>query len=48
MEYVEGETIKKKIQSGQMSMDEVLNIANQTAEALQEPHGHDIIHWVNL
>ena len=44
MEYVEGETVKKKIQSGQMSMDEVLNIATQTAEALQEAHEHDIIH----
>ena len=44
MEYVEGETVKKKIQSGQMPMDEVLNIAAQTAEALQEAHEHDIIH----
>jgi serine/threonine protein kinase len=44
MEYVEGETVKKKIQSGQMSMDEVLNIAIQTAEGLQEAHEHDIIH----
>jgi len=45
MEYVEGETVKKKIQSEQMSINEVLNIANQTAEALQEAHEHDIIHW---
>jgi Tol biopolymer transport system component/predicted Ser/Thr protein kinase len=44
MEYVEGETIKNKIQSGQMSMDEVLNIAAQVAEALQEAHERDIIH----
>ena len=44
MEYVEGETVKKKIQSGQMSMDDVLNIATQTAEALQEAHEHDVIH----
>ena len=44
MEYVEGETVKKKIQSGQMSMDDVMNIATQTAEALQEAHEHDIIH----
>jgi serine/threonine protein kinase/tetratricopeptide (TPR) repeat protein len=44
MEYVEGETVKKKIQSGQISMDEVLNIATQTAEALQEAHEHDITH----
>jgi serine/threonine protein kinase len=27
MEYVEGETVKKKIQSRQMSIDEVLDIA---------------------
>jgi serine/threonine protein kinase len=44
MEYVEGETVKKKIQSSQMSIDEVLNIAAQVAEALQEAHEHDIIH----
>jgi serine/threonine protein kinase len=44
MEYVEGETVKKKIQSGQISMDDVLNIAVQVAEALQEAHEHDIIH----
>jgi len=44
MEYVEGETVKKKIQSGQMPMDEVLNIATQTVEALQEAHEHDITH----
>ncbi len=44
MEYVEGETVKKKIQSGQMSMDEVLNIATQTAEALQEALEHEITH----
>ena len=44
MEYVEGETVKKKIHSGQMSMDEVSNIAAQVAEALQEAHELDIIH----
>jgi len=44
MEYVEGETVKKKIQSRQISMDDVLNIAVQVAEALQEAHEHDIIH----
>jgi serine/threonine protein kinase len=43
MEYIQGETVKKKIQSGQMSMDEVLNIAAQVAEALQEAHEHDSI-----
>ncbi|MFZ5519293.1 MAG: protein kinase domain-containing protein [Candidatus Zhuqueibacterota bacterium] len=44
MEYVEGETIKTKIQSGRLSMDEVLNIAMQIAEALHEAHEHEIIH----
>jgi len=43
-QYVEVETVKKKIQSDKMPMDEVLNIAEQTAEALQETHEHDIIH----
>jgi serine/threonine protein kinase len=28
-----------------MSLDEVLNIAAQTAGTLQEAHEHNIIHW---
>jgi len=44
MEYVEGETVKKKIQAGQMSMNEVLNTVVQVADALQEAHEHDITH----
>jgi serine/threonine protein kinase len=44
MEYVEGETVKKKIQSGQMPLDEVVDMAAQTAEALKQAHEHDIVH----
>ncbi|MFX0202728.1 MAG: protein kinase [Candidatus Hodarchaeota archaeon] len=44
MEYVEGQTVKEKVKSGPLPMDEVLDIATQTAEALKEAHEHDIIH----
>jgi len=44
MEYIEGHTVKQKIRSGEMPIDEVLSIAAQVAEALQEAHEHDITH----
>ena len=36
MEYVEGETIKKKIQSGPISIDEIMNIAAQVGSGAAE------------
>lgn len=44
MEFVEGQTVKEKVKPGPLPMDEVLDIAAQTAEALKEAHKHDIIH----
>jgi serine/threonine protein kinase len=44
MEYVEGQTVREKLKSNSLPMDEVQNIAAQTAEALKEAHEHDIVH----
>ncbi len=44
MEYVSGETLRQKIAQGPMSVDEVLDIAVQVAEALQAAHQKGIIH----
>ena len=44
MEYVEGKTLREKVKSDLLPMDEVLDIATQTAEALKEAHDNDLIH----
>jgi serine/threonine protein kinase/predicted Zn-dependent protease len=44
MEYVQGKNLKQKIASGPLEIEEVLNIAVQAAEGLQEAHEKGIIH----
>jgi dienelactone hydrolase/predicted Ser/Thr protein kinase len=44
MEYVEGQTLKERIDRGPLKTEEVLNIAIQVAEGLEEAHKKDIIH----
>ncbi len=44
MEFVEGLTLKEKVKSGHLPIEEVRNIAEQVAEALQEAHDHNIVH----
>jgi len=44
MELVEGEDLADRIARGAMSLDEVLPIARQIAEALEAAHEHGIIH----
>ncbi|WP_229711303.1 Stk1 family PASTA domain-containing Ser/Thr kinase [Pectinatus frisingensis] len=45
MEYVEGETLKNKIQrEGQLSIRDVLDISGQICEALEHAHSHNLIH----
>jgi len=44
MAYLEGLTLKDKIKSGQLALNEVLNIAIQTTDALNEAHSNGIIH----
>lgn len=45
MEYVEGETLKSKIQrDGKLSIRDTLNISEQISEALEHAHTHNLIH----
>ncbi|MEE8603830.1 MAG: protein kinase [Candidatus Aminicenantaceae bacterium] len=44
MEYIEGHSLKEKIASSPIGIDETLDIGNQIAEGLQEAHQNGIIH----
>jgi predicted Ser/Thr protein kinase len=44
MAYIEGQNLKKKIESGPLEFEEALRIATQVAEGLQEAHKKGIIH----
>ncbi len=44
MAYYDGETLKKKISSGQLSVDSVIDIAIQIAQGLVKAHEHGIVH----
>jgi len=42
--YVEGESLKQKLESGPLKLEEALKIAIQVAEGLKEAHDKDIVH----
>jgi serine/threonine protein kinase/tetratricopeptide (TPR) repeat protein len=44
MEFVEGETLAKRISGERMSIDEILDTAVQLSDAIAEAHEHGIIH----
>ena len=44
MEYIEGRSLKQRMQSGRLSMDEALGFTGQIADALQEAHANKIVH----
>lgn len=44
MEYIEGETLRTKIDAGDLTLDTTLDYANRIADALSEAHQNDIIH----
>jgi serine/threonine-protein kinase len=44
MAYIEGQSLKKKIESEELELDEALRIATQVAEGLQEAHKKGIVH----
>jgi serine/threonine protein kinase/tetratricopeptide (TPR) repeat protein len=44
MEYLEGETLKKKIEHGPLKIEEALDIAIQIAQGLTKAHEHGIVH----
>jgi serine/threonine protein kinase/lipoprotein NlpI len=44
MAYIEGQSIKKKIEQGPLGLEQVMKIAGQVAEGLQAAHENDIVH----
>jgi len=44
MAYIEGRSLKKKIESGPLELDEALKIATQIADGLQEAHRKGVVH----
>jgi serine/threonine-protein kinase len=44
MAYIEGQSLKKKIESGPLDLGEAMRIATQVAEGLQEAHKKGVIH----
>jgi len=44
MAYIEGQSLRKKIESGPLELEEALRIATQVAEGLQEAHKKGVVH----
>ena len=44
MEYLEGQTLAKRLQKGPLPVDQVLKIGTETAQALEKAHQQGIIH----
>lgn len=44
MEYLEGETLSEKLKTGPMATDEVLKVASQIADALDNAHRKGLVH----
>jgi serine/threonine-protein kinase len=44
MAYIEGQSLKKTIESGPLKLDEALRIATQVAEGLREAHNREVVH----
>ncbi len=44
MAYIEGHSLKKKIESGPLDIDEAIKTAMQVAEGLQEAHKKGVVH----
>lgn len=42
--YIQGQNLKKKIESGPLEFEEVVRVATQVAEGLQEAHKKGIVH----
>jgi len=44
MAYIEGQSLRKKIESGPLKLEEAIGIAEQVAEGLEEAHKKAIVH----
>ena len=44
MEYLEGETLRQRLERGPLDLDQAIRLGLQIAGALAEAHGHGVIH----
>jgi serine/threonine-protein kinase len=44
MAYIEGQSLRKKIESGPVAFEEAINIVTQVAEGLEEAHKKGVVH----
>jgi len=44
MAFIEGQSLKKKIEQGPLELDDAMRLAIQTAEGLQEAHNKGVVH----
>ena len=44
MAYIEGQSLKKKIETGPLELEDALRLATQVAEGLQEAHKKGVVH----
>ncbi len=44
MEYLEGETLAKRLERGPLPLDQLLRVAIEVADALDQAHRHGVIH----
>lgn len=44
LEYLDGETLRERLERGPMTVPEALRVAKAIAEALAEAHRHDVVH----
>ena len=44
MQYVEGETLAERMRQKRLPLNTILDVAQQTAEALAEAHAHGLVH----
>jgi len=44
MEFVDGETLRKSIVNGHLSLEKIISFSIQIGDALQEAHAHGIVH----
>ncbi|MCH8247867.1 MAG: serine/threonine-protein kinase [Bacteroidetes bacterium] len=44
MEFIQGETLEDRVESGPLKLDEAVEIATQVAEGLQMAHGKNVVH----
>lgn len=45
MEYLDGQTLRQRLEKGALPVGEALEIATDIADALEKAHQHGVVHW---